>query len=240
MKTQPSFYYSAPCLLLLLPWHVHAQTASGIQPEVQVLLISEAEGQAQMALRSNEAGPLLLYTKVYDAGDAAGFEIIPLPAITRVEAHGRQIVRFIMENTGQPLQVQHYKRVSFEGIPQKTADSRASTVRVNVKYDLPVIISPRTLAPEESPWKHLVWKWDAGKIRVDNPSPYVVRMSQDIILLPVMKRVPLIRRTFILPGESVTLALPADTSPDAVKEVRLSPTALFGATAPDFDAPILP
>ncbi|MDI4751691.1 fimbria/pilus periplasmic chaperone, partial [Salmonella enterica subsp. enterica serovar Anatum] len=39
----------------------------------------------------------------------------------RVEAGQQQQLRFIMEST-EPLTVEHYKRVTFEGIPPKSTD----------------------------------------------------------------------------------------------------------------------
>jgi P pilus assembly chaperone PapD len=50
-------------------------------------------------------------------------------------------VRFILE-TKEPLTVEHYKRVIFEGIPPKTKDKNVK-VGINLRQDLPVLIHPK-------------------------------------------------------------------------------------------------
>lgn len=215
-----------------------AQTISGLQPESPVLLVSEADGEAQMGVKNSDASHLLLYTNVYDVDGDTKLQVIPLPPIVRVNAGGRQLVRFVLENAGEPLKVQHYKRVTFEGIPEISNKTTESRVRVNVRYDLPVIISPKGLKLNETPWDLMVWSVDGNKLVVNNPSPYVVRMSREVDLLPALTRVEIARRTFILPGETLSLDLPVGTVAKSINGVRLFPATLYGYTAPDYDAPL--
>lgn len=232
-----------PCFLLgeiCMGFSAHAQSISGVQPEAQVLLISESEGQAQMGVKNTDANPLLLYVKVYEVTDDKDLRVIPVPAVTRVEAAGHQIVRFVLENPSKPLDVQHFKRVTFEGVPAKIINSDDTGVRVNVRYDLPIIISPKGLKPLDDPWTQMVWKIEGERLTVNNPTRYVVRMAREINLLPALSKAEISKRTFILPGETLGVDLPKGVSPESVKGVRLFPTTLYGSSAPDFDAPIQP
>lgn len=226
-------------ILLAAPvFAVHAQTASGVLPEASVLQISEEEGQAQMAVRNGENTPLLMHTRIYDLDGGEGLVVVPLPPMVRVEAKSRQIVRFVLERPPEPLKVQHYKRVTFEGIPPRSGKKGDSQVQVNVRYDLPVLISPRGLAPLDDPWSRLVWTLEGRRLTVHNPSPYVVRMSREVELLPAARHVELLQRTVVLPGDTVGIDLPDGVGADALTAVRLFPVTLYGFAAPDFDAPI--
>jgi P pilus assembly chaperone PapD len=239
---KPKYIYRLVCLAAGI-WFVGsatAQTVSGLQPESPVLLVSETQGEAQMGVKNSDAENLLLHTNVYDVDGDTKLEVIPLPPIIRVDAGGRQLVRFVLENTGEPLKVQHYKRVTFEGIPEKSTKTTESRVRVNVRYDLPVIISPKGLVLNETPWDLMVWRVEENKLVVTNPSPYVVRMSRQVDLLPALTRVEIAQRTFILPGETLSLDLPAGTTAKSIHGVRLFPATLYGYTAPDYDAPLKP
>jgi len=235
-------YCRAALLLFLAVGTVHAQTTSGVQPESQVLLISETEGQAQMGVRNSDSSPLLLYTRVYEVEEDKAVRIVPVPPMTRVEPGARQIVRFVMEKMkdSEPLKVQHYKRVSFEGIPPQSSDPTVSQVKVNVRYDMPVIISPKGLPNEDAPWALMKWRLEGRKLIGLNPTPYVVRMSREVDLLPAIKRVEIVKRTYILPRETVSIELPEGVTPESVTGVRLFPATLYGYAAPDYDAKIQP
>lgn len=232
-----------PCLLISLiclsfSSQAQAQVISGVQPEVSVLLISETEGQAQIGVKNTDSEPLLMYVKVYDVTEDKDVRVIPVPSVTRVEAGGRQIVRFVLENLSTPLKVQQFKRVTFEGVPSKATNPEDTGVRVNLRYDLPILISPKSLKPMDSPWTLMVWKLEGERLTVHNPSPYVVRMSREVALLPGASRVEMAKRTFILPGETIGIDLPKAMAADNLKSVRIFPATLYGSSAPDFDAPV--
>lgn len=214
--------------------------SSGLQPEAAVLLVSEADGQGQMAVRNSDAQPLLLLTRVYDVTDDGDLQLVPLPPLARVEAQGRQVVRFALTGPGsaRPLAVQHYKRVTFEGIPVKLAGRDRAMVQVNLRYDLPVIISPRGLPPEDAPWTRLDWSTDGVHLLLRNPSAYVVRMAPEVLLLPSKRPLGLLSQGFVLPGAEVSMALPEGIEAGAVTGVRLSPATLYGYAAADYDAAI--
>lgn len=213
-----------------------SDSASGIQPELSVLLLSEDEGQAQMALKNLDSTPLLLHTRIIDVPEDKSLVVIPLPPVIRMEPKSRQIVRFVLEKSAEPMTVQHYKRVTFEGIPAVSKNRGTSVVRVNVRYDLPVIISPKGLAQVENPWEQLQWKLEGRTLTVHNPSPFVVRMSREVDLMPQVKRVEALQRTFLLPGDTMSTELPGDMVPEELTAVRSFPASLYGAAVAPYDA----
>jgi P pilus assembly chaperone PapD len=210
--------------------------ASGIQPELSVLLISEDEGQAQMGLKNLDATPLLLHTRIVDVPEDKHQVVIPLPPVIRMEPKSRQIVRFVLEKAAEPMTVQHYKRVTFEGIPAISKNKGTAVVRVNVRYDLPVIISPKGLVQVENPWEQLQWKLEGRTLTVHNPSPFVVRMSREVDLMPQAKRVEALQRTFVLPGDTMRTELPTDVVPEKLTAVRSFPASLYGAAVAPYEA----
>ncbi|QHI98723.1 fimbria/pilus periplasmic chaperone [Xylophilus rhododendri] len=217
-----------------------AQNASsGLVPDAAVLLVSEDGGQAQIGLQNRDPRPLLLYSRIYDVdeGDRA-LKLVPLPSVARVEPQARQVVRFVLERPEQPLVAQHFKRVTFEGIPPRSTARDRSQVQLNIRYDLPVVISPRGLEPDDAPWRRLLLGTEGRELVLRNPSAYVVRLARETLLLPAQRPLELLGRTFILPGEVLHAALPADLDPASLSAVRLFPTTLHGFAAAPYDAAI--
>ncbi len=70
-----------------------------------------------MNVKNTDSNPALLYTTVVDLPDDNGVKLDVTQPVVRVEAGQQQQLRFIMEST-EPLTVEHYKRVTFEGIPR--------------------------------------------------------------------------------------------------------------------------
>ncbi|KWN21999.1 hypothetical protein WT83_04825 [Burkholderia territorii] len=212
--------------------------ATGMLPDTPLLVISEKDGMAQMGLKNTDDRPLLLYTTVVDLPEDPGPELYALPSVTRVEAGQRQIVRFVLGKSAAPLTVQHLKRVRFEGIPAapaSDADKDKAIVRINVRQDIPAVISPSGLEQDREPWKRLQWSLSGHTLTISNPSPYVVRLSQQMDLLPAVRRVKLLDHTFILPGQKFSVQLPADTSPQAI---RIFPASPYGFDVGSFDIPL--
>ncbi|KVG83445.1 hypothetical protein WJ36_09735 [Burkholderia ubonensis] len=207
-------------------------------PDTPLLVISEKDGMAQMGLKNTDNQPLLLYTTVVDLPEDPGPELYALPSVTRVEGGQRQIVRFVLGKSAMPLTVQHLKRVRFEGIPiaiASEADKDSATVRFNVRQDIPAVISPSGLEQDREPWKRLQWSLSGHTLSVSNPSPYVVRLSQQGDLLPMGRRVKLLDHTFVLPGQKVIVQLPVDILPQAV---RIFPASPYGFDVGPFDVPL--
>jgi P pilus assembly chaperone PapD len=214
-----------------------AQAGTGILPEVAALRVSEEDGQAQMALKNVDTVPLLLHTQVQNIPEDNSLTLIPLPPIVRVEPNTNQIVRFILEKPAKPLEVQHFKRVTFEGIPP-AGPKVAGQIKLNVRYDLPVLISPKGLVQHEAPWELLTWKLSGTQLTVSNPSKFVVRLQRDVDLMPGAKRFEALKKTYVLPGESFTAELPAGVKPETVQGLRMFPVSLYGAAMQGVDAPV--
>ena len=157
--------------------------------------------------------------------------------LTRVEANGRQIIRFVLNKSDTPLKVQHLKRVQFEGIPAISTGDGKGAVKFSLRQDLPVIISPANLKQDSEPWKYLNLKQIERKIILSNPSPYVIRLSQTISIIPDSPAIKILPRTYILPGESFSIDIPFDI-PENIKIVQISPASPYGFDVPPFDAPL--
>lgn len=211
--------------------------ATGVLPDTTLLTISEETGISQMGIQNTEDSPLLLVTTIVDLPEDKGVTVLALPAVTRIEAKSRQIVRFLLDKGDTKLSVQHLKRVQFEGIPAIDVAAGKSTMKVSLRQDIPVVISPANLKQDPEPWKHLNLKWLEKKIIFSNPSPYVIRLSQIISIIPNSPAIQVFPRTYILPGESFSIDIPFDI-PETIKVVRLFPASPYGFDAPPFDAPL--
>ncbi|MBI0278586.1 fimbria/pilus periplasmic chaperone (plasmid) [Hafnia alvei] len=211
-----------PAILLALSLPAHA---TGMVPETSVLLVDAAKGQATMNVKNTDAGPLLLYTNVVDVLDEKepGRLLVTQPVV-RVEAGQTQMVRFIYTATN-PSQVEKLKRVSFEGIPPK--DKNKNVLTVSIRQDLPVIIHPSNLADNPTPWKGLVWTKSGNTITVSNPSKYIVRLSQQVVLLP--SNVPGdIGKTYLLPGQVVSVSIKNPEKISTLTQVKIFPATRYG------------
>src|SRR6185369_16218398 len=157
--------------------------ATGALPDTTIVLLSESEGQAQMGVSNTDQSPLLLYTTIENLPEDDGLTVYAVPPIARLEPGGRQVVRFVLAKPSEPLRVQHLKRVSFEGIPSK-ARQGAGEISFAVRQSLPLVISPKGLPQDNEPWKRLEFAVTGDQVQVRNPSPYVIRLSPEVELLP--------------------------------------------------------
>lgn len=211
--------------------------ATGVLPDTTLLVISEENGTAQMGVQNTENEPLLLVTTIVDIPEDKGVTLLAFPAVTRIEANGRQIVRFLLDKSDASLKVQHLKRVQFEGIPSVQNAEGKSTVKVSLRQNIPVVISPVGLKQDPEPWKYLNLNWGDGKLKLSNPSAYVIRLSQTISVAADSPAIKILPRTYILPGESFSVDLPSGI-PEDVKSVRIFPASPYGFDVPPFDAPL--
>jgi P pilus assembly chaperone PapD len=89
---------------------------------------------------------------------------------------------------------------------------------------------------EREPWKRLSWSATAEGLLVSNPSPYVVRLAKAIVPLPGTQAVDL-PRTWILPGERLSVGLPLNVTVRTMA-VRIFPATTYGFAVDHFDAPV--
>ncbi|MPQ87270.1 fimbria/pilus periplasmic chaperone [Pseudomonas sp. MAFF 730085] len=208
-------------------------TADGMLPETTVVVLYEEEGEATINIKNTDAGPALLHSVVENVPEDLEPLVIVTPPITRVEAGDTQLVRFI-STLKAPLKTQRLKRVSFEGIPQARAAGGA-TIGITLRQNLPLILHPQGLPRHHTPWELLKWKRVGERLTVHNDSAYVVRMAPEVQLLPhsIPATLP---RTYILPGEALTLKV--DRPLGAVAEVEIQPATVYGFSVDNYRAPI--
>jgi P pilus assembly chaperone PapD len=199
--------------------------ADGMVPETSVILVYEDKGEATVSVRNSDAKPSLLHVTLQDIAEDTEPLLFVTPPVSRVEPGASQLVRFILRNA-DPLKTQRLKRVLFEGLlPKIKLEPGRATVAVNIRQNLPVILHPKGLAPNREPWKGLTWSIIKGELVVANDTPYVVRMGQEVHLLPMMASVR-IPASYVLPGARHVIAVPE--SARAATSVRLYPATVYG------------
>lgn len=220
--------FLAPAILLT-PLAVFS---AGMVPETSLLVIDEATHSGTMNVKNTDSAPALLYTTVIDLpDDNHGIKLIPTQPVVRVEPGQSQQLRFILQ-TPTPLAVEHYKRVTFEGIPSMK-DEKGMRIGINIRQDLPVLIRPAKLAVVTDAWTELKWSGSGTTAQVVNPSKYVVRLAQNVIFKP-SGIAGHIAKTYILPGESLDVELEKNVAGDT--KVQFFPASRYGIEVPSFTA----
>jgi P pilus assembly chaperone PapD len=220
---------------LILVAFSHASLAAGMVPETSVVLINVADGEGTINVTNTDGQALLLYTALQNLPEDKENFVVVTPPVARVEAGEKQLVRFIVQPES-PITTQRLKRVTFEGIPQKEPNS-PSKVGITVRQDLPVLITPSDLPLIPDPWKLLKWSIKGHTLTVVNDSRYVVRLNQQINIMPNKINLAL-PRTYILPGQEDHFELSNGVSVNADATVRIYPASIYGFAVKPFDAPI--
>lgn len=203
--------------------------AAGMVPETSLLVIDEATHSGTINVKNTDSHPSLLYTDVVDLPDDKGLKLVTTQPVVRLEPGQTQQLRFILQNS-KPLDVEHYKRVTFEGIPPKSDDNKVK-IGINIRQDLPVLIRPAKLAVVTDAWKYLDWTASGTSVTVKNPSKYVVRLAQKIVLQPSGISGSL-AKTYILPGETMTVSMGKSVSGN--NKVKFFPASRYGVEVPSF------
>jgi P pilus assembly chaperone PapD len=221
------------CLGTLVFLFAGHAVADGMVPDTTVVIVNEADGETSVSVTNTDATLALLHVTLEDIPEDKEPLLFVTPPLARVEAGKSQLVRFILQ-TSTPLTTQRLKRVIFEGMPQdrKPVEAGHARVGVTVRQNLPVILHPKGLAVNRTPWTGLVWSLKNDQVSVHNPSPYIVRLAQELTLLPGNGSA-LLPRTYVLPGE--TLSVPANGT--AATSVRIHPATVYGFAVPHFEAP---
>ncbi|MFF7108199.1 fimbria/pilus chaperone family protein [Pseudomonas sichuanensis] len=211
--------------------------ADGMIPETSVVIVNEADGEASIKVRNSDNATALLHVTLQDVPEDTEPLLFLSQPVWRVESGKEQLVRFILRGE-KPLATQRLKRVIFEGIPQ-SPEAKAqglAKVGVSVRQNLPVIIHPKGLAPNRAPWTELQWRLADGKLSVHNGSPYVVRLAQELKLLPSGQaaRLP---RSYVLPGDTLEIAFDGGLQ-GAPDKVRSYPATVYGFAVDAHEAPL--
>lgn len=207
--------------------------ADGMQPQTTVVVLNEADGETSINIKNTDVGPALLYSSIQNIPEDDEPLVMLTPPVVRVEGGQTQLVRFLNQSK-EPLKTQRLKRVFFEGIPQKDESGNAR-ITVTVRQDLPLILHPKGLPKNREPWKLLKWSVEGNDLVVRNDSAYVVRLAQVVKLQPAGTEVSL-PRTYVLPGKTFTLPLPANVG--KAEAVRLFPATVYGYAVDSYDAPL--
>lgn len=212
--------------------------AAGMIPETTVVIVDEAKGEASLKVTNSDRSAALLHVRLEPIPEDPVARVFVTPPVARVEPGQAQLVRFIL-NPAHPLQTQRLQRVIFEGIEQRQASATPGTavVGVNIRQNLPVILHPKGLAPHHEPWLGLQWHLADGYLQVSNPTPYVVRLAQELRLKPSATRLAL-PRSYVLSADVLRIKLPA-LQATADTHVRLQPATVYGFAVQALDVPLL-
>lgn len=225
---------TAACLAALTLLPATYTQADGMVPDTSVVIIYETDGEAAVSVTNTDSQLALLHVTLEDVPEDTESLLVVTPPLSRVEPSKSQLVRFILQSQ-QPLLTQRLKRAIFEGMPQGRPATEAGHARVGVtvRQNLPVIIHPKGLARNRTPWTLLSWSQHGATLQVRNDSPYVVRLAQELRLLPGDGKA-MLPRTYVLPGE--TLSMPATGGPAST--VRLQPATVYGFAVAAYEAPL--
>lgn len=232
MYSLPSFRHA----LVVMAFACAASTslASGLVPETTILLVRESDGESVVSVRNTDDTPLLLRTAVRHIPEDRTNLLVIDPPVARVEPGQKQLVRFMLINR-EPLKTQRLQRIIFDGIPPTKAGENA--VQISIRHNIPAIIHPKRLAIDPEPWKRLVWSSGAkGELQVSNPSPYVVRLAQEVQLKPSGKPAKL-PKPYVLPGETLTAQTDGNTAPFS-SSVVISPATVYGIYVDTYETPV--
>lgn len=230
MKIQKSFFLLSIVAMAL--GHANGLHAAGMVPETSLLIINEAEQGGSINVKNTDDKAELLYTNIVDLPDDKEGHLVVTQPVIRVEGGQTQHLRFILQTTS-PLKTEHLKRVTFEGIPQKMPGK--NKVGFNIRQDIPVLIHPANLPVIKDAWTLLEWSASGNRVTVKNPSPYVVRLAPQIELLP--GHVPaLMTKSYILPGETITLSAKSNASGNS--QVKFIPASRYGIQVESYNAPL--
>ncbi len=209
-------------------------SADGMEPETTVIVLNEADGEASINVKNTDPTPALLHSAIENIPEDGETLVVITPPVARVDAGERQMVRFLLI-AEEPLKTQRLKRVTFEGIPQARPSSGA-TIGISLRQNLPLILHPKDLPQHNAPWELLTWHLQGTTLSVRNDSAYVVRLADEVVLSPQKQKVYL-PRTYILPGEA--LSVPMNAASVRATSVSISPATVYGFTVEKYEAQIV-
>ena len=218
-------------MLLALVFAPNA-SADGMVPQTSVVIVNEADREATLNVTNSDKRASLLLVTLVDLPEDTEKLLRAEPQVSRVEAGKTQAVRFMLQSKS-PLKTQRLKRVLIEGVPDRDPTAPGTMrIGIGVRQNLPVILHPAGLPMKRDPWTLLTWSLANDKLTVRNDSPYVVRLAQDVRLLPG-KGQAMLPRAYVLPGETLTVASQHATG---AMKVRISPATVYGYVTDAYEA----
>ncbi|SFO32214.1 P pilus assembly protein, chaperone PapD [Candidatus Pantoea varia] len=215
----------------LLSLSVATAFAAGMKPEQPVLFLDDLTREATISVLNTDASSALLHSSLETIPEDRDNKLIVTPQLARVDAGKKQQIRVILKD-GVKLDKQKMQRINFISVPQD--DGKKNRARILIGQNIPVIISPASLPENTSPWAGLIFRRTGATLNIENPTPYIVRLTKQVDLLPG-KQMAELPKTYILPGEKIRLTLP-QTSANSITSVRLHPVTRFGILTTPYDA----
>ena len=197
--------------------------AAGMKPETTVLFIDDENREATINIENTDSYSALLHSSLQTIPEDRNNKLIITPQLARVEAGKKRQVRVVLKN-GVTVTRQTMQRINFISVPPE--DGLKNRMRVLVGQNIPVIISPAKLPENFTPWKGIKAECAGLTLKVSNPTDYVVRLTNQIDLLPGNKSISL-PKNYILPQETLRLPLPKGRACSA-RAIRLHPVTRFG------------
>jgi P pilus assembly chaperone PapD len=219
----PHFLKFLLCLALLTPPFIFAAPVLG----KLTLDVSAEKKQGSIRVKNTDPYPVLLYssTEYVPDSEAENF-LVPTQPVLRLEAGEEKDVRFVLL-LKEPPQQELYARALFEAIPA----SKDNAVVVNIKQNIPAIVRIADAGSSQRRWEALEWRATSDKsMTVRNPSKSVIRMASIISLTPGGKTLDL-KKSYILPGQSLSLPLPT-ANQEMPTQVKITPIADDGTAMP--------
>ncbi|SPZ61742.1 putative fimbrial chaperone protein [Serratia quinivorans] len=224
--------YTALSLMLIMSV---SPSSAIMKPESSMLLINEADGGGSINVENMAEEEALLYVKITDLPDDPQPKLLVTQPVSRVSARKTQRVRFILKSD-QPLEHEHLKRATFEGISPKTTEGN-NEISLNIRHNIPVIIHPKGLPFIADPWKDLEWFLSGSTLTVKNPGKYVVRLSQNIKLLP-SGSASILDKSYILPGQMISIQIKDHKVAEQLKKVSIETLSKYGYETGTVEMPV--
>ncbi|MFP3014083.1 MAG: fimbria/pilus chaperone family protein [Arsenophonus sp.] len=211
-------------LLLLIALTPFTSTANHLKLHTSAVIIEGNSGENAFPVKNESSSPIIMLTTLESLPEDPEKIVIITPPISRIEPNDTQVIRFLIKNTAN-LKTERMARVKFESIPPR-GDKSGNRININIAQNIPIIVQPKGLKRDYTPWKHLKWRVsnNTNTLTVHNPSPYVVRFHPRLTLLPSHKVVSL-NSTYLLPGNKLSINLPANK--EEITAVKLTPASLY-------------
>lgn len=206
-----------------------------MKPESSMLLINEADGGGSINVKNIDKEEALLYVKIIDLPDDPQPKLLVTQPVMRVGAEKTQRVRFILKSD-KPLEQEHLKRAVFEGISPKK-EGEQNEITMNIRHNIPVIIHPKGLPFLADPWKELSWSQNGSTLTVKNPGKYVVRLSQNIKLLP-SGSITALDKSYVLPGETINTQIKNFKPAENIQKVSIDTLSKYGYETGTIEMPV--
>lgn len=218
---------------ILFSLSVSGVFAVGMKPEVPALFLDDQNREVTVNVLNTDRDTALLHSSLQTIPEDPENRLIITPQLVRVDGGKNQQIRVVLKE-GVRLDTQKMQRINFVSIPQD--DGKKNRARILIGQNIPVIISPASLPVNTAPWTGLTFHLSGASLHIENPTPYIVRLTREINLLPGKGSVEL-KNSYILPGEKFDVALPA-ASANKVKALLLHPVTRYGILTAPFNVPL--